>query len=131
MKPGFVAGLVAWSFFLTVPFIGRQIYREHFKKQECAVEKKESALEQEVASFSEIKVDSRKGKKTYLFGKKAKLNYDNTLEIYAKIYPAFEGYEEAAYLSRMDLNKDGVISEYESDVVLNKLLGELTRLRGY
>ncbi|MBD3304450.1 hypothetical protein GF343_04845 [Candidatus Woesearchaeota archaeon] len=47
MRAEVAAGIIAWSFFLTTPFIGRQIYREHFKqpeKQECA----ESALEKEI-----------------------------------------------------------------------------------
>ncbi|MBW3002177.1 hypothetical protein KY338_03400 [Candidatus Woesearchaeota archaeon] len=52
------AGIIAWSFFLTVPFIGRQIYRENFKKQECVVESKEIVPDESVLekTVSDVKI---------------------------------------------------------------------------
>ena len=47
MKAEIAVGIIAWSFFLTVPFICRQVYRENF--QNPVIEQKEGALEQKVA----------------------------------------------------------------------------------
>jgi len=51
MRAATTAGIIAWSFFLTVPFIGEKIYCRYFKepeKQECVVENKETVPDERV-----------------------------------------------------------------------------------
>lgn len=128
------AGILAGYLLLTFSCIGRQVYQYCFKYaaaggiEKCFVQ---DFVEQKVKFLFELKVDSRNRKKSYFFDNKAKRNYENSLEVYEKLYPRFEGCQESEYLQRMDTDNDGVISESESARVLNDLIDELVKARRY
>ncbi|MBW2973585.1 hypothetical protein KY346_04280 [Candidatus Woesearchaeota archaeon] len=106
-KSKVMAGIVAWSFLLNTPlFLHTTDYQEKLpvvKREYPAVKTSETAKEYCERIFS----------------------------IYDELYPPLSSCEKKDLLGKIDADKDGVISDLEALVVLDKLNKELEKALRY
>ena|GEM_PF-6915438 len=108
-KSKVMAGIVAWSFLLNTPlFLHTTDYQENLP---APIVRKE---------YPSAKTNEN-----------AKKYCDRIFAVYAELYPPLSRPEKKDLLGKIDADKDGVISDLEALIVLDKLNKELENVLRY